>query len=122
MRAQSKLLYDGHKNVMVQVTGEILPLDNQDARRDFVAVDAAKLHGAPRGLRLDSVIWLIEEKAGLTLWWGEEFILPMESRNHVRLDRPLDSPPGWNGELVLKSAKLEIGPRMFMVILDLSKQ
>ena len=124
MHAVTRLLYDGQKNVLILVTGEI-PSTDSGLVKEFTAVEFSKLAGSPKGLRLDTVIWLIEEKAGLQFWWAgeafESFLLPMESRNHLRFDRPLDSPPGTT-HVLIKPGKSESGPRMFMLLLDFSKQ
>lgn len=122
MRAEAVILADGSKNCTVKVTGWIDATPGQ-----IIVLNLDDLKGTPAGLRLDSVIWLIEEKAGLTLWWGlknppeEKLILPMESRNSLRFDRPLDGPK----DLIyikIKTAKLEPTPKAFFLLLDFDKQ
>jgi hypothetical protein len=112
-------LHDGPKNVRAIVTGIVTPGDDSS----FTILNLKKLVGDPKGIRLDTVIWLIEEKAGLRLLWGDKLILPMESRNTLRLDNPLHSPQtGWSGDLILKAVKTEDKPKAFFIHLEFDKQ
>jgi hypothetical protein len=59
-------------------------------------------------LRVARVVWLIQEKMGLTLWWGEErcadnLMMVMESRNAVAYSPPLQPPESWAGQIWLRS-------------------
>jgi hypothetical protein len=111
-------IHDSSKSLRALVTGFIQPKDNSTLE----ILDLHNLSGGPKGLRLDSVIWLIEEKAGLRLYWGDTLMLPMESRNSLRLDTPLNSPSNWDGKLVLAAGKTEEYLKAFFLHLDFDKQ
>lgn len=126
----TKIIRDGQKNCSILVKGFV--------KEDFdptPILDVSKLE-RPRegwkGLRLDSAVWAIQEKMGLHLWWSkpegvDDLILPMESRNSIRLDEGLPSPrmnEGWRGIMYLSSFRAGDPPglKSFMFILDFDKQ
>jgi hypothetical protein len=124
-----QVVKDGQKNFSILIKGLV--------RGDFEAtpiINTAKIQ-APnqgwKGLRLDSALWLVQEKMGLYLWWrkpeGEEDLaLVMESRNGLRFDEGLPSPrveKGWDGLMYLSSFNHQGGgPKGFVVLLDFDKQ
>lgn len=124
------IVRDGQKNCSILVKGFV---DVDFDPTPFL--DISKLE-RPRegwkGLRLDSAVWVVQEKMGLHLWWGkpegeDDLVMPMESRNSVRLDEGLPSPrveKGWRGILYLSSFRANemSGPKSFMFILDFDKQ
>lgn len=102
MAFQTLILSDSDKNVKVQVRGFFVA----DLEEPAVVLDLDKLKNAPRGLRIDSFWWLIEEKMGLRLWWNPgHLLIPMESRNGFRPDLPFSSATlageGWGRKLLL---------------------
>lgn len=121
-------LKDGKKNLQVRVTGIV--------SEDFPATPILEISKLARpdagwkGLRLDSALWAIQEKAGLTIWWevdkGEAgLILPMESRNAMRFDTGIESPridKGWEGVVYLSSFHVKDEPKKFFLLLDFDKQ
>lgn len=132
MRFESQVIKDGAKNFSLMVKGIVT--------HNFVItpiIDLDKVQ-SPRenwkGLRLDSAIWLIEEKMGLHLWWESEqteksLIFPMESRNSVRFDEGIPSPrvaDGWSKKLYLSSYNVDLPPlqstKSFFILLDFDKQ
>lgn len=122
-----KITKDGEKNLTVLIKGII----TEDFGRTPI-VDLAKLkqpYEGLKGIRLDSVVWVIQEKLGLTLWWDESgedsMAMPMESRNSMRFDEGVESPrirEGWPGKLWLSSFNCNGGPKKFLVILQFDKQ
>lgn len=126
----ARVLKDGQRNCSVLVKGFVT------ADFDPTPVLDIKRLETPRegwkGLRIDSVVWVVQEKMGLHLWWqfpeGEEdLIWTMESRNSARFDDGVPSPrveKGWGGILHLSSFRVAEGtvPKGYMVILDLDKQ
>jgi hypothetical protein len=79
-----------------------------------------------KGLKLASLVWAIQEKLGLYLWWDEETILlPLESRNSMRFDVGVPSPDGWNGTLYLSSYGFTLPPaavqKAFFLVLDFDR-
>ena len=114
-------VHDSTKNVKVIVRGFISPDDDQSGKCEVLHLD--QLKDKPRGLRLDSIVWLIEEKAGLRLYWGDDFLLPMESRNSMRFDTPLSSPQkNWKRTIMLEAVKTESVSKAFFLLLDMDKQ
>jgi hypothetical protein len=106
-------LIDGVKNSKVLIRGIL----EEELRL------APVLKGLPHA-KLMSAIWVIQEKLGLVLFWGEkELVMPMESRNSFRLDRGWEPPKGWNGELFLSSYGFDTGPKPkhFVIELDFDK-
>jgi hypothetical protein len=106
-------LIDGVKNAKVIIKGVL--------EGEFEK--ASVLKGLSHA-KLMSAIWAIQEKMGFVLWWDEkELIMPMESRNSIRLDRGWEPPKGWNGELLLNSFGYSNGPtpKHFVIELDFDK-
>lgn len=115
-------VHDSNKNLRVTINGVISPGDDR-AEIFEVIFRLSDLKDNPKGVRLDSIVWLIEEKAGLRLCWGDQTVLPLESRNHLRLDYPLDCPrDNWSGEVILRCPKTEASPKAFFLHLEFDKQ
>jgi len=132
---KTEIIKEGEKNFSVLVKGI---LREELAPTPFLDISKLK---APRegwkGLRLDSALWVIQEKLGIMLWWekpnGEgSLCLPMESRNGVRYDEGVPSPRkanDWSGVLYLSSFVSHGGsppstqqPKAFSILLDFDKQ
>lgn len=116
---ESKVLADGSKNYMVSVTGAL----DRDLADSHTILDVSTLG---RRLKLESAVWLIQEKMGLVLWWGKGTqLFPMESRNALKLERGLDSPNDWDGTMQITSFGFDsntLTPKRFWFILDFDKQ
>ena len=109
------------KNITVQVTGVL------DEELGLTAIlDVRKLAHPAEGVRLDGVIWLIQEKMGINLWWGEgELLLPLESRGATRFDYGLHNKivDGWDGKVWMTTFNAELGilPKHFHFTLDFDR-
>jgi hypothetical protein len=86
----------------------------------------AKLDGAPKSVRLDGIVFAVQEKAGVNLWWEREeeenkLILPVESRGYFNFEgiMTLSSPEGAGG-ISMTTFKVD-EPKSFLLILDLVK-
>jgi len=126
-----QILKDTEKNLSLIVRGF--------ARSNFgpeLILDLEKAR-APRegwkGVRLETIVWLIEEKMGLYLLWGDEIghvAIPMESRNSLRFDEGYPSPrvaDGWKKKLYISSFNFtKDNPssqlKSFFLLIDLDKQ
>ena len=65
-------------------------------------------------MKLTDAVWVIQEKMGFALFWDKEEnypIMPMESRNSLRLDTGWKSPKEWTEGLWIKSFGFETGPK-----------
>lgn len=111
-------LQDSNKNVKVTATGFINPERDESG---LVILDLDKLSGNPKGIRLDSIIWVVEEKATLYLCWGDRVIMPVESRNSIRFDTPLNSPEGERQIRVFCRKAMPFACAFFL-LLDMDKQ
>jgi hypothetical protein len=119
-----KISPDGDKNCLLTLSGFVA--------KDFPVreiLSFKKLKNAPRALRLDSILFVIQEKMGFNLWWWmdePQLIMPLESRGYFDFEKvqSLHSPPGATG-LGLSSFK---GPKStepeqsFLLMLDMVKQ
>lgn len=111
-------LQDSNKNVKVVVSGFI---DPERDPSELVILDLDKLEGNPKGIRLDSIIWVVEEKATLYLCWGDQVIMPVESRNSIRFDTPLNSPKEVR-QIRVSCRKAMPFSCAFFLLLDMDKQ
>jgi hypothetical protein len=105
----------GMRNVTLHCTGCIehdLPLTPLDT-------------GIVEGMKLTSLMWVIQEKMGLYLWWDKETLLmPLESRNSVRFDTGISAPYGWDGKMYLSSYLCNTPPspmKAFLLVLDFDR-
>ena len=110
MAIATRILNDTPKNCRVHISGFFTQNVLDD--KPVVVLDTAKLKDSPKNIRLDSLWWLIEEKMGLRLWWKPGYLLlPLESRNSLRLDSPLHSkdfaPPEWDGKILMSCHDVE---------------
>jgi hypothetical protein len=113
---------EGQKNVTIMVSGVLTQtLDRADI------LTLKDLQHEPKGLRLDSVLFAIQEKMGFQLWWrvGEVYtlILPLESRGTFNFEgmQSLHSPKGLEA-ISMSSFGWAASEKSFMFILDLVKQ
>jgi len=126
MAFQTRILSDSSKNVKIQVRGFF----TEDLVEPAVVLDLDKLTSAPRGLRIDSFWWLLEEKMGIRLWWSPgQLLLPMESRNAFRPDLPFSSTSlasdSWDRKIWMTSHSINSGitkSKYFVFGLDAEKQ
>jgi hypothetical protein len=114
---------DGGKNVTINFSGVLVK--DIDPSAPKMVVDFLSLH--VKRIRLESITFAIEEKAGFYLWWmGEGYkkslILPLESRGWFDFEKSgcLHSPE-WAVGIGLSSFKIEV-PKAFLIILDMGKQ
>jgi hypothetical protein len=84
----------GHRNVTLHV-------------RDMLTrpIMLEPIETGVKELKLTSLVWVIQEKMGLYLYWNKsnDLILPMESRNSLRFDTGIAAPSEWNGVLYLST-------------------
>lgn len=121
----SKVTYDGPKNTVVQVSGYLVK-DIQSAEPILLLKDLAPV---PKAIRLDSVVFAIQEKMGCVLWWkvGDKMslILPLESRGKLDFEgmQGLHSPQDGVEGIYMSTFKCtDKGGYYFTILLDLMKQ
>lgn len=82
--------------------------------------------GIKERMKLGSVLWVVQEKLGLNLYWDKETLLmPLESRNSIRLDTGYSAPEGWDGRMWLSSYGFSLPPlskqKAFFLTLDFDR-
>jgi hypothetical protein len=86
-----------------------------------------ELSPIPKSIRIDSVIFAIQEKAGFNLWWvgGEEgekrLILPLESRGFFNFEG-MQSLQSHEAKGIAIEAFNVTGTKTFLILLDMVKQ
>jgi hypothetical protein len=109
---------DGQKNFTLQITG-VLRSEQKELLEIQLGDNSSKL-------KLASLVWVVQEKLGLYLWWDKETpLIPMESRNSVRFDHALQPPEKWEGKMYVTSFNFEVGPltdrKWFFLVLDFDR-
>lgn len=131
----SRILTSGNRNARILVTG-ILECNlgpQKIVRLEDLNCDA---------LKIESAVWMLQEKLGLRLWWGQgdmvegypepsvyNFIFVMESRNGVKFEQGLNSPTRtekWDRCIWMDSFNFALAPeakhKHFTFMLDFDKQ
>jgi len=82
----------------------------------------------PKAIRIDSVVFAIQEKAGFNLWWveGEEavekrLILPLESRGYFNFEG-MQSLQSKHAMGIAMTSFGVVAPKTFLILLDMVKQ
>ena len=105
---------DGSRNVAVHACGVLKPNDED---RLFLC------EFKDRNLKLTSVLFLIQEKAGLSLWWdkeGQNLVLPLESRGAFKFENGLKAPEQWGGKLWMTPFKVD-EDKSILLLLEFDK-
>lgn len=103
----------GARNVSVEISGFI--------PRQHDPFELVTLMHKP--LKITSFLFLIQEKAGLYLWWdkeGKQLILPLESRGAFKLEMGLKSPEGWDGKIWATGFNTE-SAKAFLLLMDFDR-
>lgn len=114
-----KQVAGSQKNLTLQVRGYV----SKDYRdMSPILVEEKFDRGLPK---LSSLVWLVQEKMCLYLWWDkEDLLLPLESRNSVRFDHALQPPERWNGTMYLSVSNWsqpDPGGKAFLIVLDFDR-
>lgn len=106
----------GARNLVVHVSGML----EADTTTLVLLADLSSFDG--KGLKLDKVQFLIQEKAGIILWWdGSEILLPLESRGQFSFDYPFMSPKDWDKKLYYTAFKVD-EPKAIFISMDFDKK
>lgn len=117
---------EGPRNASVVVTGAVWDLE----KYAVPIFDRSKHFAGVQRVKLESAVWMLQEKLTLLLYWGDDtddnFVLVMESRNYVRFDRGLLCPEDWDGTLRILPLNTQkddhdLMSKHFTVVLDLDK-
>src|SRR5271157_4739433 len=113
MDFKTKMTASGQRNVSFQISG-ILKVPGYSTTGNATKIADNKVFKLAscehRGLKLTSIVFLVQEKAGLLCWWDEareNLILPAESRGAFRFDSGLMAPEGWDGTIWASSFKVD---------------
>ena len=116
---QVKQVIGGGRNVTLHITGM---LTEGDLELTPIDLDPEKnLRSDKSRAKLSSLVWVVQEKLTLYLLWNknpDSLIMPMESRNSVRLDSSMAPPDHWIGTLWLGSSNWQPQGRAFFIALD----
>ncbi len=126
-----KMTASGQRNVSAQISGVLKVPEYKTvgstyelAASKILADKAFKLVSFEHhGLKMTSILFLVQEKAGLLLWWSEKrdnLILPVESRGAFRFDVGLRPPEDWDGTIWASTFKVD-EPKGFLLLLDFDK-
>lgn len=113
MGLQANITAYGHRNASVVIKG-FLDTSNPGKLFSFKDTSASQL-------KLTQVTWLIQEKAGLYLWWDEgrsDLLLPLESRGGMKFDG-LRGPEEWDGSIWATAFTRDLGEMWSAVVLVL---
>jgi hypothetical protein len=87
-----------------------------------------ELSPVPKGIRIDSLVFAIQEKAGFNLWWveGEEaaerrLILPLESRGSFSFEGMGSLQSGSAKGIAIESFNIT-STKTFLICIDMVKQ
>ena len=95
------------RNLTLQVTGILAPGDDLKGQL-FSISDLARPE--MKGLKIESVLFALQEKMGLLLWWDEgtsDLILPLESRGFFSFVYPIHCPKDWAGTVWWTAFKVD---------------
>lgn len=118
---KAKQVIGGRRNVTLHITGmlaegdlQLTPLDlDPDRRMEQGAVERAKLA---------NLLWIVQEKLVVLPYWTadgtDDLIMPMESRNSVRLDPAMAAPKRWDGKLWFETLGWREPEMWFFIALD----
>ena len=116
MSLKVKIPQIGRKNLTIQVAGRVEPGDDSIQQLFSIAGLASP---EMSGLRIDSVLFALQEKAGLLLWWdrdGADLILPLESRGAFSFSYPIHSPKGWDGMMYYSTFKVDEPKHLYLTL------
>ncbi len=130
MKFKAKLTADGERNASVQISGMLEEPRSceysglKEFNKAKTGDKAFKLcEFKNHGLGLTDILFLVQEKAGLYLWWDEgksNLILPIESRGAFRFDSRVRCPDDWNGQIWASSFKVD-EPKAFFLAMGFDK-
>jgi hypothetical protein len=107
----------GSRNVSVQISGILGTVEHCEGIFPLVKLEHTNL-------KLTSFLFLIQEKAGLLLWWDEEkkdLILPLESRGAFKLETGIKSPEGWDGQIWAEAFKIDDNVKGLLLLMDFDR-
>jgi hypothetical protein len=117
MSIDSRIIHDGHKNVVVNVTGQAV----LDIAQPVPVLELSSLQGPPKGVKIDSITFACEDKMTCLLWWGKDrLILPLAGRG--RLDFEGDDGLQGRDDIYLTIWHETKRPKNFLLILNITKQ
>lgn len=113
---------DGHKNYSVLVQGT---LSEGDITVPLPIVKLADLQPVPDAVKLRRATWMIQEKLGVELWWGQsDILMVLESRGMMSTEQDISSPRrslGWAGEILLTTFGWAPPRKHLMFVLEFDK-
>jgi hypothetical protein len=108
-----KKVIGGRRNVTLHITGML-----SEGDLPLTPIDLGPAHEVSRA-KLSNLLWVVQEKLVVYLYWREpEVVMPLESRNFVKLDPAMPAPAEWDGRLFIDTYNF-VGPqKIFFIALD----
>lgn len=109
-------------NCLVKISGQIekdIPLTK--------VLMFEQLSPVPKAMRIDGVVFAVQEKAGFNLWWVEgegsekRLILPLESRGYFNFEGMQSLQSKHALGIAMTSFNVTM-PKTFLILLDMVKQ
>lgn len=119
-----RITYDGGKNTVLQVQGVI----GEDILEHTRILQLSDLTNKAEKVRIESVVFAIQEKMGCILWWkvGDTFepIVPLESRGMLDFERHqgLHSPREGVEGIYMTTFGCNGAAKYILFLVDISKQ
>ena len=124
MSVSTKIVIDGGKNSVVTLSGSL----REDIASPSLVLKFEDLAMKPKSVRIDAVVFAIQEKMGVVLWWEldkeRELILPLESRGRFNFEeiQGLHSPKEGVLGISMSTFEWKAPVKHFLIMLDLTKQ
>jgi hypothetical protein len=71
--------------------------------------------------KLETLVWVVQEKLVVHLFWKfgpiESFIMPLESRNSMKLEAGIAPPDEWDGQLWMQTENWAPPGKTFFIVL-----
>lgn len=117
MTISSRILGSGERNHSLIVKGIL--------EDDFNELTPILKWEGERPPKIVSILWVIQEKLGIHLWWGKDDpFITMESRNGFSPVRQITPPDGWEGTLYMTAYGVksnEYLPKHFWFTIEIDK-
>jgi hypothetical protein len=86
-----------------------------------IDLDADKHLRTVARAKLETLVWVVQEKLVVHLFWKcgavDSFVMPLESRNSVKLEAAIAPPDDWDGKLYVQTENWAPPGKTFFIVL-----